>query len=115
MTRDTLRVMARKRWPVVLCDTGAHGEIGYPYIREIKVIYASGDELSRGFPVERLAVVLADRSGHSFTEVKASQIRLPTLDEAAPLLTHIRPWGLEEQIAFEAELKRLRAKEEEAT
>lgn len=83
MTRDTLRVMARKRWPVVLTETGAHGEIAYPYIREIKVIYASGDELSRGYPLERLAVVLADRSGHSFTEVQANQLRLPTDDEAA--------------------------------
>ena len=72
MTRDTLRTMARNRWPVVLCETGAHGEITYPYIREIKVIYASGDELSRGYPLERLAVVLADRSGHSFTEVRAA-------------------------------------------
>jgi hypothetical protein len=83
MTRDTLRVMARKRWPVVLTETGAHGEIGYPYIREIKVIYASGDEISRGYPLERLAVVLADRSGHSFTEVQAAQLRIPTDDEAA--------------------------------
>lgn len=112
MTRDTLRIMARNRWPVVQTETGAHGEIGYPYIREIKVIYASGDELSRGYPPERLAVVLADRSGHSFTEVQARQLRLPTLDEAAPLLTHIRPWGMEEQRDFEAELARLREYEE---
>jgi len=83
MTRDTLRTMARNRWPVVQTETGAHGEIGYPYIREIKVIYASGDELSRGYPLERLAVVLADRSGHSFTEVQGNQLRLPTDDEAA--------------------------------
>lgn len=85
MTRETLRVMARNRWPVIQTETGAHGEIGYPYIREIKVIYASGDELSRGFPRERMAVVLADRSGHSFTEVQASGIRLPTAAEAAEL------------------------------
>lgn len=112
MTRETLRELARNRWPVVQMETGAHGEIVYPYIREIKVVYASPDELRAGFPRERLAVVLADRSGHSFTEVQAKQLRLPTLDEAAPLLTHIRPWGLEEQRAFEAELKRLREMEE---
>lgn len=109
MTRDTLRVMARKRWPVVLCETGAHGEIAYPYIREIKVIYASGDELSRGFPVERLAVVLADRSGHSFTEVQAKQLRLPTDDEA---VVYALPGT--DQKNMTAELKRLREKEEEA-
>lgn len=107
MTRDTLRVMARKRWPVVLCETGAHGEIGYPCIREIKVIYASGDELSRGFPLERLAVVLADRSGHSFTEVQASQIRLPTDDEAA---VYAQPGTDRKNMT--AELARLREKEE---
>jgi hypothetical protein len=112
MTRDTLRVMARNRWPVVLTETGAHGEIVYPFIREIKVIYASGDEISRGFPLERLAVVLADRSGHSFTEVRAAQLRLPTPAEAAPYMGHLQPWGRDEQQDFEAELARLRAKEE---
>lgn len=106
MTRDTLRVMARNRWPVVLCETGAHGEIVYPYIREIKVIYASGDELSRGFPVERLAVVLADRSGHSFTEVQGNQLRLPTDDEAA---VYVLP-GTDRKNMM-AELKRLRETE----
>lgn len=107
MTRDTLRVMARNRWPVVLCENGAHGEITYPYIREIKVIYASGDELSRGFPVERLAVVLADRSGHSFTEVQGNQLRLPTDDEAA---VYALP-GTDRKNMM-AELARLREKEE---
>jgi hypothetical protein len=82
MTRDTLRIMARNRWPVVQTESGTHGEIVYPYIREIKVVYASGDEILRGYPLERLAVVLADRSGHSFTEVQGNQLRLPTDDEA---------------------------------
>lgn len=109
MTRDTLRTMARKRWPVVLTETGAHGEIGYPYIREIKVIYASGDELSRGFPVERLAVVLADRSGHSFTEVQGNQLRLPTDDEAA---VYALPGTDRKNMT--AELAGLREKEEAA-
>jgi hypothetical protein len=109
MEREILRRFARNRWPVVQTETGSHGEIGYPYIREIKVIYASGDELSRGFPAERLAVVLADRSGHSFTEVQASQIRLPTDDEAA---VYALPGTDRKNMT--AELKRLREKEEEA-
>ena len=50
MTRETLRELARNRWPVVQMETGAHGEIVYPYIREIKVVYASPDELRAGFP-----------------------------------------------------------------
>ena len=88
MNRETLRELARNRWPVVQMETGAHGEIVYPYIREIKVVYASPDELRAGFPRERLAVVLADRSGRSFTETGARMLRLPTDDEArayAPL------------------------------
>ena len=112
MTRDTLRTMARNRWPVVLCETGAHGEIVYPFIREIKVIYASGDEILRGYPLERLAVVLADRSGRSITEVRAAQLRLPTPAEAAPYMGHLQPWGRDEQQDFEAELARLREYEE---
>ena len=82
MNRDELRLFARNGWPVVQTETGAHGEIVYPYIREIKVIYASPEEIRRGFPRERLAVVLADRSGHSFTEVQARDLRFPTEDEA---------------------------------
>lgn len=109
MTRDTLRTMARRRWPVVQTETGAHGEIGYPYIREIKVIYASGDEISRGFPAERLAVVLADRSGHSFTEVQARQLRLPTAKEAAELCFDRRADAVAEMCR---ELDRLREMEE---
>lgn len=85
MFRETLREMARNGWPVVMVETGNHGEIGYPFIREIKVIYASPDEIRNGMPRERMAVVLADRSGHSFTEVQARQIRLPTPAEAADL------------------------------
>lgn len=85
MDRDTCREMARRGWPVILEETGAHGEIGYPYIREIKVIYASPAELRDGMPRERLAVVLADRSGHSFTEVLERQIRLPSPAEAEEL------------------------------
>lgn len=107
MTRDTLRTMARNRWPVILCETGAHGEIGYPYIREIKVIYASGDEILRGYPRERLAVVLADRSGHSFTEVQGNQLRIPTDDEAE---VYALP-GTDRK-TMTAELARLRETEE---
>lgn len=107
MTRDTLRTMARNRWPVVQTETGAHGEIVYPYIREIKVIYASGDELSRGYPLERLAVVLADRSGHSFTEVRGNQLRLPTDDEAT---VYALPGTDRKNMT--AELERLREMEE---
>lgn len=109
MTRDILRTMARNRYPVVQLETGAHGEIGYPCIREIKVIYASGDELSRGYPLERLAVVLADRSGHSFTEVQGNQLRLPTDDEAA---VYALPGTDRKNMT--AELARLREKEGEA-
>lgn len=85
MNRETLREMARNRWPVIMLETGNHGEIGFPFIREIKVIYATPAELRQGMPRERLAVVLADRSGHSFTEVQARQIRLPSPAEAADL------------------------------
>lgn len=109
MTRDALRTMARNGWPVVQTETGAHGEIGYPYIREIKVIYASADELRRGFPRERLTVVLADRSGHSFTEVQGNQLRLPTDDEAA---VYALP-GTDRKIMM-AELERLREMEAHA-
>lgn len=82
MTRETLRFMAQNHYPVVQTETGAHGEIVYPYIREIKVIYASADELRRGFPMERIAVSLADRSGHSYTDTLARDLRLPSEDEA---------------------------------
>ena len=78
MTREILRELARNRWPVVQMETGAHGEIVYPYIREIKVVYASPEERAEGFPAERLAVVLADKCGFSFTEVLPRQLRLPT-------------------------------------
>lgn len=77
MTRDELRLFARNGWPVVQNETGAHGEIVYPYIREIKVIYASPEEIRRGYPRERMAVVVADASGHSFTEVMAKDLRIP--------------------------------------
>ncbi|MBO4697048.1 MAG: hypothetical protein J5643_07220 [Lachnospiraceae bacterium] len=82
MTKGELRIFARNGWPVVQTETGAHGEIVYPYVREIKVIYASPEEIRRGFPRERLAAVLADHSGHSFTEVQAVNLRRPTEDEA---------------------------------
>lgn len=82
MTREVCREMARRGWPVVLRETGTSGEIVYPYIREIKVIYATPDELANGYPAERMAVLLADRCGHSFTECLARQLRLPTDDEA---------------------------------
>ena len=77
MTRDELRYFAQNRLPVIQNETVAHGEIEYPYIREIKVIYASEDEIKRGYPRERLAVVVADKSGHSFTEVNARDLRIP--------------------------------------
>lgn len=82
MTREMLRFMARNRYPIVQAETGAHGEIVYPYIREIKVIYASEDEVRRGFPMERIAVSLGDRSGHSFTDALMQDLRLPNEDEA---------------------------------
>lgn len=107
MNRDELRLFARNGWPVVQTETGAHGEIVYPYIREIKVIYASGDEILRGWPRERLAVVLADRSGHSFTEVQARDLRMPTEDEAnAAAMPFVDRRGMT------AELARLRKTEE---
>ena len=108
MTRDTLRVMARNRWPVVLGETGAHGEIGYPYIREIKAVYASPEELRRGYPAERLAVVVGDRCGHSFTEVRAEQLRLPTAKEAAEICLDRTAGAV---AAMCAEIDRLRGKE----
>lgn len=83
MKRDVLRTLARERWPVVKLDSGTVDEIVYPQIREIKAVYASPEELRKGFPRERLAVVLGDRSGHSYTEVGANQLRLPTNQEAA--------------------------------
>lgn len=82
MTREELRFMARNRYPVVQRETGAHGDIVYPYIREIKVVYASADELRRGYPPERIAVSLGDRSGRSFTDVLMRDLRLPNEDEA---------------------------------
>ena len=107
MEREILREFARNRWPVVQTETGAHGEIGYPYIREIKVVYASPAEIRAGYPRERLAVVLADRSGKSFTEVQARGIRLPTRDEA--VLYALPGTELGE---LTAELERLREREE---
>lgn len=82
MTRDQIRTFAQNHWPVVQAETGAHGPICYEYIREIKVVYASAEELRRGFPKERLAVLLGDRGGNSFTEVQAKDLRIPTDDEA---------------------------------
>lgn len=82
MTRDDLRFLAQHRYPVVQNETGTHGEIVYPFIREIKVVYASVDESRRGFPMERIAVSVADRSGHSYTECLMRDLRLPTDDEA---------------------------------
>lgn len=82
VNREQLRFMARNRYPVVQMETGAHGEIVYPYIREIKVIYASAEELRQGFPGERIAVSLGDRSGRSFTDVLMRDLRLPDEDEA---------------------------------
>ena len=82
MKRTVCREMARAGYPVVMLETGAHGEIVYPYIREIKVIYASPAEREAGFPSERIAVVLADKNGFSFTEAQMRQLRLPTIDEA---------------------------------
>lgn len=107
MTKEVCRAAARARVPVVTLENGAHGEIVYPRIREIKVVYASGDELSRGYPLERLAVVLADKSGHSFTEVQGNQLRLPTDDEAT---AYALP-GTDRKIMM-AELERLREMEE---
>ena len=82
MTKGELRIFARNGWPVVQTERGTHGEIVYPYVREIKVIYASPEEIQRGFPRERLAAVVADRSWHSFTEVQALNLRRPMEDEA---------------------------------
>lgn len=82
MTKEVCRAMARAGWPVVTLENGAHGEIVYPRIREIKMIYASPEEREAGYPAERLAVVLADKCGFSFTEVLSRQLRLPTDDEA---------------------------------
>ena len=103
-------MFARNGWPVVQTETGAHGEIAYPYIREIKVIYASPEEIRRGYPRERLAVVLADRSGHSFTEVQAKQIRIPTNREAAEYCIDRRAESVAKMCA---ELDRLRENQEE--
>lgn len=86
MTKEVCREMAQAGYPVVTLENGAHGEIIYPYIREIKVVYASPEEREAGYPVERLVVVLADRSGHSQTEVLARQLRLPTDDEAMSVI-----------------------------
>ena len=82
MTKEECRICAQRRIPVVLRETGTVPEIVYPSIREIKVIYASERERAAGYPPERLAVLLADRSGHSFTEVLPRQLRLPSEDEA---------------------------------
>ena len=82
MKKDVLREMARRGYPVVALETGSVGEIVYSQIREIKVIYATPEEKAAGVPVERMAVVAADRSGRSFTELLARQLRLPTAKEA---------------------------------
>lgn len=72
MKRDVCRAMAKAGYPVVTIENGAHGEIVYPYIREIKVVYASPAERARGFPPERLAVVLADKCGYSSRKYRQS-------------------------------------------
>lgn len=82
MTKEVCRLMAKAGYPVVTLENGAHGEIVYPRIREIKVVYASPEEREAGYPAERLVVVLADACGFSFTEVLSRQLRLPTDDEA---------------------------------
>lgn len=86
MTKEVCRAAARARVPVVTLENGAHGEIVYPRIREIKVVYASPEEREAGYPVERLVVVLADKCGFSFTEVLTRQLRLPTDDEAMSVI-----------------------------
>lgn len=86
MTRVVCRECAKRGIPVVHTDTGAFGEIVYPSIREIKVIYATREERANGYPPERLAVVLADRCGHSFTETLPRLLRLPSDDEAMEVL-----------------------------
>lgn len=82
MTRDELRFLARHKYPVVQNETGAHGEIVYPYIREIKVVYASEEEERRGYPTERIAVSVADKNGHSYTECLMRDLRIPSDEEA---------------------------------
>lgn len=81
MTKEVCRAMAKAGYPVVTLENGAHGAIVYPYIREIKAVYASPEERKAGYPAERLAVVLADKCGFSYTEVLARQLRMPTDDE----------------------------------
>jgi len=81
MTKEVCRECAKRGIPVVLTESGTLGEIVYPSIREIKVIYATPEEKAAGYPTERLAVVLTDRCGHSFTNALPRQLRLPTQDE----------------------------------
>jgi hypothetical protein len=105
MTKEVCRAMARAGYPVVTLENGAHGEIVYPYIREIKVVYASPEERAAGYPTERLVVVLADKCGFSFTEVLARQLRLPTVDEAMSVIPE--SMTLAEVDDMLAELKRM--------
>ena len=112
MTKEVCRAAARARVPVVTLENGAHGEIVYPRIREIGVIYASPEEEEAGYPTERLVVVLADRSGHSQTEVLARQLRLPTQDEAMEVIPEAMTLAEVDEM-LEA-LERLREMEAEA-
>ena len=111
MKKTVCREMAKAGYPVVTIENGAHGEIVYPYIREIKVVYASPAERARGFPPERMAVVLADKCGYSFTEVQTKQLRLPTQDEAMEAIPE--SWALEEVDDMLDMLKRLEEMEKE--
>lgn len=120
MKRSTLREMARRRWPVVLMDTGSSGEIVYDFIREIKVTYASEAEFRNGAPAERLSVVLADKCGHSYTEALPRQIRLPTVDEMREAIGEGRLQDIRASVAFldkttlESKLKEFQTEEESA-
>lgn len=80
MKQSVLREFARRGWPVVLRDTGTVPDIVYPYVREIKVVYASPEEFLGGAPRERVVVVLVDKCGHSLTECLPRQLSVPMED-----------------------------------
>lgn len=83
MTKEQCRLFARAGCPVVHLETGTSSEIVYRRIVHIGVDYADEEEMrERGFPAERLTVTVADKSGRSFTETTARQLRIPTVDEA---------------------------------
>ncbi len=108
MKKDVCAEMARRRYPVVALENGAHGEIVYPQIRFYGIKCATPEEIEQGTPPVNLEVVLWDRCGHSQTVVYPRQLRLPTDDEAIEAAQHMTLSEVDDMLEV---LKRLREEE----